>query len=144
MNDSINLKRTVLIQKSVQEVFAAWATASEVENWFAPMAIVKPTVEWNFIVGGKYRIVMELGDGHVHTTIGEFKEIILNEKIVFTWICDAFPDPETLVTVTFRASGSGTEVDLMHERFIQEESRDNHLQGWIACLDGLQKYLMAG
>lgn len=132
---------SVHIKRPLKEVFAAWTSAEEFASWFAPMATRKPDVEMEFVVGGRYAIVMPLPDGSVHTTAGVYQEIIPNESIVMTWHCDAFEDPESLVEVRFTASDSGTDIHLIHKTFDSDETCDAHRGGWETCLGGLGEYL---
>lgn len=48
-------------------------------------------------------------------------------------------DPEMLVTIDLAESDNKTELTLTHERLPDVESRDHHHQGWIGCLDNLEK-----
>lgn len=107
------------------------------------MAESRPAIAMDFRVGGDYRIEICLPDGEELTTCGVFREIILDKKIVMTWHCDAFADPESIVTVEFSKSSAGTLVQLTHEYLESEATRDNHTYGWIACLDELQNVLEA-
>ena len=134
----------VEIARPVAEVFAAWTTAEAFSSWFAPMAASKPIVSMDFAVDGEYSIEVPMGDGAVYVTKGVFKEIVPERKIVMTWHCSAFPDPETLVTVHFDEESSVTTVRLTHERFETETTCDNHRGGWDACLAELQRFLVAG
>jgi uncharacterized protein YndB with AHSA1/START domain len=129
------------IDRPVESVFGAWTTAAALAEWFAPMAIEKPGVELDFREGGRYAIRMPLPDGAVFTTTGEFREIVANEKIVMTWHCDAFPDPPTVVTVTFVAEAGGTTVRVVHERFESGDTCANHRHGWEMCLGELKASL---
>lgn len=135
------IEERIDIARPVEEVFAAWTTASALAQWFAPMAVTTPTVKLDFRVGGRYSIRMLLPDEQVFTTSGTFRQIEPNEKIVMTWRCDAFPDPETVVTVRFRPHGDGTTVSVLHERFENEPTQANHRQGWVLCLDRLRAVL---
>ena len=104
------------------------------------MASAKLDVEMEFVVGGRYSIVMPLPDGSVHTTVGVYQEIVPNETIVMTWRCDAFDDPESLVEVQFKAADGGTDIHVNHKTFESAETCDAHRGGWEACLAGLENY----
>jgi uncharacterized protein YndB with AHSA1/START domain len=131
----------VHINREPADVFAAWSSAAALASWFAPMASENLDVEMEFAEGGTYSIAMPLPDGSVHTTKGVFREIVDNEKIVMTWRCDAFDDPETLVEVLFSPSGRGTEVRVRHETFASPETCTAHHGGWEACLGELARQL---
>ena len=78
------IDKFVHIRRPPATVFAAWSTAEALAKWFAPMAEQPPDVSMEFAVGGCYSIRMPLPDGSVHTTRGEFREIVPDEKIVMT------------------------------------------------------------
>lgn len=139
----LRIEMDVEIPRPAAEVFAAWSTAEALASWFAPMATDRPEVSMEFVVNGSYSIAMRLDENVVHTTRGEFREIVPGKKIVMTWFCDAFTDPESLVTVRFDESSSGTTVRLTHERFVSAETCENHRAGWQACLQGLGNYFPA-
>ena len=45
-------------------------------------------------VGGRYRIEMHSPNGEPHNVGGAYREVVANEKLVFTWSWDAAP-PES-------------------------------------------------
>lgn len=135
------LEEEIFIGKPVAQVFAAWTSAKALAEWFAPMAIRKPDVVLDFRVGGRYSIRMPLSDGQVFTTAGVFEEIVINKRIVMTWRCDAFPDPDTRVNVQFIAREKGTTVRIVHEVFVSPDTCANHKHGWQLCLAELKVML---
>lgn len=135
------IEEEIIIAKPVAEVFAAWASAKALAAWFAPMAVRKPDVELDFRVGGRYSIRMPLPEGQVFTTTGVFEEIITNKKIVMTWRCDAFPDPETRVSVQFLSNKESTTVRVQHDVFESPDTCANHRHGWQLCLAELKALL---
>lgn len=132
---------TIYIERPPAEVYSAWASAKSLASWFAPMAEQVPDVAMEFIIGGNYSIVMPLPDGSVHTTKGIFRVIVPNERIVMTWHCDAFTDPDSIVDVSFTPKGNGTEVHLIHQTFASAETCEAHSGGWQACLGQLARWL---
>jgi Uncharacterized conserved protein len=91
--------------------------------------------------GGRYRIVMHAPSGEEHDVGGVYREVIPNEKLVFTWAWKSTPERESLVTITFKADGGGTVMTLMHEQFFDEAARDSHQGGWNGAFVKLEKYL---
>ncbi|MEO8751207.1 MAG: SRPBCC domain-containing protein [Casimicrobiaceae bacterium] len=92
-------------------------------------------------VGGRYRIVMHAQDGELHRVGGEFREIVPNRRLVYTWAWESTPERESLVTVEFKPAGQGTELLLTHQRFADTEARDKHQHGWNGCLARLDRFL---
>jgi uncharacterized protein YndB with AHSA1/START domain len=78
-----------------------------------------------------------------HNVGGVYREIVPNEKLVFTWAWRSTPERESLVTVIFKEDGGGTIMTLLHEQFFDEAARDSHNAGWTSTIDKLEKYLNA-
>jgi uncharacterized protein YndB with AHSA1/START domain len=129
------------------QVFKAWTDPKELKRWFASADdYATPLVEVNLRVGGTYRIQMKAPDGTTHTARGTFLEVIVPEKLAYTWAWEEEescmgPGPErqkeTLVTVEFHDRGDRTEVTLTHECFPDAAAKDKHREGWIGCLNRL-------
>jgi glutathione S-transferase len=95
-------------------------------------------------VGGRFRIVFGGREGEDHECAGAYREVVRNRKLVFTWTWPrTTAERESLVTIVFRASDSGTELDFRHEQFIDEQVRDGHREGWSSSFDKLAGYLAA-
>lgn len=140
-----NLKLVIkrLISANCQEVFAAWSEPELMQQWLFPMRPGwKAKTSNNFKVGGSYEQIMITEDGIIYTHTGIYKEIKLNEKIVFTWNSDSVTN--TLVTIELCAVGNKTEITLIHELLPNEEQRQSHLGGWQECFDHLSVFLAEG
>jgi len=94
-------------------------------------------------VGGRYRIVVRPPDGEEHDVSGTYREVVPDEKLVFTWAWRTTPERESLVTVELTPDGDGTLLTLTHERFYDEAARDRHQAGWGVILDRLTQELSA-
>src|SRR5882757_6495389 len=137
---SLRLKRHYPVP--VEKVFRAWTDPQALKLWFGPSDDGKILVsETDLRVGGRYRIVMQMPDGEEHRVGGVYREIVPNEKLVFTWAWESTPERESLVTVQFKPSGDATELVLTHEQFADSEARDKHQAGWNGCMDRLGRYL---
>ena len=127
----------------VERVYAAWTDAEQLTRWFAPGALPVPPAEANVREGGRYRVQMsESGsDCEFHTTGGVYRQVIPNERLVFTWQWEG-SELETVVTLEFKSlSANETELPLIHEGFDNEDTRDKHGQGWDGCLAKLEAFL---
>jgi uncharacterized protein YndB with AHSA1/START domain len=93
--------------------------------------------------GGHFRWVMLAPNGEEHDVSGVYREVVPNEKLVFTWAWKSTPERESLVTLTFKSDGNGTLMTMLHEQFFDEAARDSHNGGWIGAMDKLEKYLAA-
>jgi uncharacterized protein YndB with AHSA1/START domain len=97
------------------------------------------SVESDPRIGGRYRWVMQAPDGEIHDVSGVYREVVPNEKLVFTWAWKSTPERESLVTVLIKPDGDGSLLTLTHERFFDEAARDRHQGGWSSALDKLEQ-----
>jgi uncharacterized protein YndB with AHSA1/START domain len=134
MSDSYSLKIASTVKAPRAKVYAAWTTPDILAKWFAPGARTPAAEILDVRPGGKYRIVMK-GDEDSPVAVGEYKEVIDGRKLVFSWGWDGDPSQPTLVTVTFADVEGGTEVTLLHERFVSAETCEHHRMGWQAIID---------
>jgi uncharacterized protein YndB with AHSA1/START domain len=89
------------------KVFSAWIDPEKVKRWMGPGETKALLVETDPRTGGRYRWLMQNPSGEQHEVIGIYREVIANEKLVFTWAWKSTPERESLVTVTFKQDGSG-------------------------------------
>ena len=92
-------------------------------------------------VGGRFRIVFRGPDGEEHDVGGVYREVVPDQKLVFTWAWRSTPERESLVTVALKRDGDGTLLTLLHEQFFDEAARDRHGRGWNGTLDKLESYV---
>ena len=123
-----------------ENVYAAWIDPEKMSHWMGPAGTQRVEATNNLRVGGRYAIKMVTADAE-HDVSGVYREIVPNEKLVFTWAWQTTPERESLVTVTFKRDGDGTLMTLLHERFFDEDARDRHNAGWLGTMDRLEKYL---
>lgn len=131
---TLTVSRTIHADK--ETIFKALTDQNVMEKWFFAgpdgwSATVKSTAK----VGEEYKIDMH-GENDTYTHTGVYKEIIPNEKIVFTWNSQAVED--TVVTITLSEKGDATEVTLVHEFMPNKEMIENHTQGWTVILERLE------
>jgi len=138
---SLTIKRR--FNAAPEKVFSAWIDPEKVKRWMGPGEVRALRVEGDPRSGGRYRWVMQSPDGEEHDVSGVYREVIPNEKLVFTWAWKSTPERESLVTLTFKADGSGTLMTLTHDQFFDEEARDRHRHGWEGAMEKLGKYLAA-
>jgi uncharacterized protein YndB with AHSA1/START domain len=132
---SLTLRRR--LNASAAKVYAAWTQPAQLMQWMHPFDTVCTHAEADLRVGGRFRIVMRAPDGEEHDVSGVYREVVQNEKLVFTWAWRSTPERESLVTIVLRADGAATDLTLTHERFFDEAARDAHEGGWSSALDRL-------
>lgn len=124
-------------------VYAAWTDPVHATKW-APHDMKIIHAEADLRPGGKIRIGMRHENGSEHWEGGIYREIVENERLVFT---HAWEDgrggrgPETLVRVEFEDAGPGkTRMIFRQTGFASAASRDGHRQGWNEAFDDLAAY----
>jgi uncharacterized protein YndB with AHSA1/START domain len=137
---SLTIKRR--LKAPPAKVFAAWSDPEKVKRWMGPGDGKALSVECDLRAGGRYRWVMQSADGEVHDVSGVYREVIADEKLVFTWAWKTTPERESLVTVLLKPDGDGTLLTLTHEHFFDEAARDRHQYGWNSALDKMEKALV--
>ena len=142
---SLNLVRT--FDPGPEDVYRAWTDPSVIKRWFGPTPeFSTPIAEVDLKVGGKYRIGMKSPDGKLYVATGIYREIIPNEKLVFTWRWESEPSDisETLVTVEFKKSAEHTKLVFTHENFATEELARDRQEGWEGALSKLSTLITKG
>ena len=119
------------------KVYDAWIRPEGMARWMGPGAVRSVDAEIDPRVGGTYRVLMRMADGEEHCVGGTYRAIVPGEKLVFTWAWRSSPERESLVTVTFRPLGMGTELTLLHDQFFDQDAADRHRGGWTHSLDRL-------
>lgn len=123
-----------------ERVFDAWLDAKQIARWIGPRGVQAEADELDARVGGIYRITMHTPDNSNPKVGGVYKEIARPSKLVFTWTW-AHDSRETLVTLTFKPVGKGTEMTMRHTGFANAERRDSHNNGWTGSFDKLAEML---
>ena len=124
-------------------VFAAWTDPAQLVQWWGPQGVTIPYCEMDVRPDGAWATTMRNPDGSEHHVDGRYLEIDAPHRLSFTWAWtfDGERGHETVVTVTFNATDSGTELVMVQEVFESEEMRDLHGQGWNSSFDCLASYL---
>lgn len=138
---SLTLKRR--FNQPPERVFSAWTQPEQIAKWFGPAGALVTHAEFEARVGGKFQIVATSPDGEEHSVSGVVREVIPDQKLVYTWAWRSTPERESLVTVEFRRDGDATLLVLTHEQFFDEPARDRHQSGWTATLDKFEAFLSA-
>lgn len=132
---SLQIKKFINAPK--EKIFNAWTHPEQIKRWFAPGNMTVPFAEGEAVIGGHYKIQMKNDKNEIFTTYGQYKEIIPNQKLVFTWGWEGPDRHETLVTLELTERDGGTELTLTHERFIDAAQKNHHAEGWEGCLANL-------
>jgi len=104
-------------------VFRAWTTPELIMRWWHANRGQATLAEVDLRVGGKWRWVMVANDGFEVAFHGEYREIVPNERVVYTEVFEGAPDAEALNTLTFtERNGRTTAMIVMQLK--SREDRD--------------------
>jgi uncharacterized protein YndB with AHSA1/START domain len=134
---SLTLKRR--FNATPQMLFSAWTDPRQLVKWFGPDSGDVTRAETDVRVGGRYVVEFNTEDGEHHHVSGTYREVVPNEKLVFTWQWVTMPERQSLVNVHIKPDGDGALLTLHHEHFFDEGARDRHQMGWTGSLDKLEK-----
>lgn len=104
-------------------VFLAHSSAEHMKHWWGPRAMEIVLCEVDFRVGGKWRIVHRTPDGAEYGFRGEYREIIHNAKITWTFEFDGMPGEIGVEAMTLTEKHGRTTLTVV-SRFGSKESRD--------------------
>lgn len=129
-----------LIGAPPDRVFAAWTDPDLLARWMSPVGHAEVDVEpW---VGGRLRVTMVDGDVRIEHR-GEYREMVPNRRLVFTWQSPYTGPEPSLVTVELETAEAGTRLSLIHER-LPAEAVESHRGGWGPMLDRLAELVVQG
>jgi uncharacterized protein YndB with AHSA1/START domain len=135
---SLTIKRR--FKATPAQVFKAWTDPTQLMKWMGPSDTIGCEAEADVRVGGRYHIKM-IVPGDEHNVGGIYREVVPNEKLVFTWAWRSTPERESLATVHLKADGDYTIMTFTHEQFFDEDARDRHEKGWTGTFVKLEAYL---
>ena len=138
---SLTLKRR--LNAPPAKVYGAWTEPEKLAHWFGPSQTVPDSVhaEMDVRVGGRFRVSFKTEDGEHHEVGGVYREVVPNEKLVFSWAWHSTPERESQVTVLTKPDGTGTLLTLKHEQLFDQAAADNHKRGWTGMLENIATWL---
>jgi len=80
---SLTLKRR--LNAPPEKVYAAWTEPKKIVKWFGPDAGPVKQASADVRVGGRYAVKFHTEDGEEHNVGGIYREVVPNQKLVFTW-----------------------------------------------------------
>ena len=141
------LERTVDVP--VDLVWRAWTEPKHLMPWFTPAPWKTVDCEIDLRPGGVIRLHMEGADGVRNPSNGVVKDVVENERFVFTTTWDddtGTPMIELLNTVTLKAVGDRTEMTLHTEvlkitRELVSQLDGGMEEGWSQSLEKMAAVL---
>ena len=138
---SLQIKRFMNAPRA--RVYATWTDPAQLKEWWGPESVRTRNFAAEVRVGGKYRWDLINQEDEEMSVFGEYRELVPEKKIVFTWKWDdddVWENRSSIVTVELSDRDGGTELLLKHEQLPSTESRDRHDEGWNSVLDRLEKF----
>lgn len=110
-------------------------------QWLGTRDVTCLSCEVDPRIGGQWAMRHRAADGQELAHHGIYKEINRPSRLSFTWTGGCGGAHITLVTITFKAKGAGTEMTLVHEGFPSSQDCDRHNGGWSDSFDRLAAWL---
>jgi uncharacterized protein YndB with AHSA1/START domain len=155
--NTVNQKQRMVVTRIFDApralVWKAWTDPQYVMQWWGPKGFTAPFCKIDFRVGGKFLYCMKSPDGQEFWNGGEYHEIVLNEKIVYSlYFADskgnkvdaaqygiehqAIDDARDVVI--FEDFGNGqTKLTMIGNETMEEAKNSGQLEGWNEILEKL-------
>lgn len=145
-------------------VWDVWTNPVHLAKWWGPHGFTNPIVEFDFKVGGSYRIVMRSPDGVDYPVIGKFISIEPGKQFTMSDLVDEHPEDwaadvmkqagitgskdqlNSLFTASFEEIGFQTKVTLV-TKFQNNQIRDGFAnsgmkEGWSESFEKLDEFAL--
>jgi uncharacterized protein YndB with AHSA1/START domain len=153
MKNSTNVERkserelivTRTINGPASLVFEAWTRPELFKQWWVPrsMGMSMLSCEMDARVGGRYRLVFDLGDSNSMAFFGRYLEVVPHSRIV--WTNEESGEAGAVSTVTFTEKAGETRV-VLHELYPSKEALDASLgayEGMSETFDQLEELVVS-
>ena len=134
---SLTLKRR--LKAPPEKIYKAWTVPEEMIRWWGAGNAASRTAKTDVRVGGRFAVGFKGNDGQQHDVGGIYREVVPDEKLVFTWAWKSTPERESMVTVHLKRDGDETILTLTHEQFFDQKACDDHAVGWGLALDNMER-----
>jgi len=139
-NQILKVERLFPVRR--QEVFQCWTSIEALKQWHCGTV---SEVVMDLKVGGEFLIRFQPepeGDCEHHVVRGKYLIVDKPSRLQYTWKWDGAEMDDSVVTVDFVEQGpESTLLKIAHEKLSDEKSRNDHGQGWNACLAGVEMHL---
>lgn len=124
-----------------ERVYKAFLTPAAMAKWLPPYGYTCIVDHLHATVGGTYKASFtHFASGNVQAFGGTYRELVPNERIVYT---DSFDDPnlpgEMRATITLRAVACGTDLSILQEGIPSAIPVEMCYLGWQESLLQLRK-----
>ena len=138
----VRIERT--FEAPAEDVFDAWTSAEVIGRWFRPgRDWGEASAEVDLRVGGQVSVVMRAPDGSAVGASGEYTLIERPHRLAFSWTFDDDPSNQQMIELEFTEEDGATRVVFVNSDISAESRRDAQYEGWRACLDNMERVLVA-
>jgi len=106
--------------------YRAWTTPELIKRWWSGDRGEVTIAEVDLRVGGRWRYAMTARGGFEVAFHGEYREVVANERIVWTEVYEGAPEEEAVCTLTVTERDGRTALALLVQHTIRAH-RDAHL-----------------
>ncbi len=135
-----------LLEAPRERIFGLLTEPAQLARWWGPEGFTVPEIELDLRAGGRYRFTMQPPDGDAFHLSGEFLVVDPPSRLAYTfqWDEPAPDDRETVVRLSLRVAGAGTELLLRQGAFATAERLALHRGGWSDSLAKLRQLVGPG
>lgn len=130
------------LNASIDRVFQFVTQSENLAHWWGPEGMTIPEGDLDFTRLGDWDSVMMNGEGIRYKVSGKVTEVRDPDRVAFTWAWHDENDVrghESQVTIDLMDQGIGTLLRLTHAGLEDNESSQNHKQGWTSTLNKLER-----
>ena len=130
-----------VLRGTPERVYRAFTTPDAMAKWLPPYGFTCKVHHMDAKVGGTYRMSFtNFTTGNGHSFGGVYRELIPNERLVYT---DRFEDPsmpdEMVTTITLKQVACGTEITAVQEGIPAMIPVESCYLGWQESMEQLAK-----
>jgi uncharacterized protein YndB with AHSA1/START domain len=130
-----------VLRATPERVYRAFLEPDAMAKWLPPYGFTCKVHHMDARVGGTYRMSFtNFSTGNGHSFGGEYRELIPNERLVYT---DRFDDPslpgDMLTTVSLQKVSCGTEISVVQEGLPDVIPVESCYLGWQESLEQLAR-----
>ena len=104
-------------------IYKAWTTPELIKRWWHAKRGKVTVADVDLRVGGTWRWVLVTEGGFEVVFHGEYREIVTNERLVYTEVYEGAPEGEAVDTMTFTEQRGRTSLTILMQ-FTRQEHRD--------------------
>jgi uncharacterized protein YndB with AHSA1/START domain len=135
----LRIERTLPAPRAL--VYRAFTDPARMMNWFGPHGFSATAIQLEVRVGGAWRGGMRGPDGRELIASGVYREVVPNERLVFTyaWEEDGVRGHETVCQVELSDADQHTLMRFTQGPFPTAADAEGHQGGWTEAFEKLAR-----